>query len=193
MKIWVLHDSIYGNDEYLSRILAKELSREHEVKIGYICNIAPKSMVEEHPDMIIFGSAIRFWEHTRNLKEWFKRYVQLMKHAKRRLSYTFLYFTHVKPKTKIAKHARNAMRTLKKSGIIDNIFYECVSAKVKTIEGPLCEGVEERFKTIAKELSEWLNGKPLEEIRADHVSIEESLSQFSLARWFFHFSKPVVG
>ncbi len=159
MKIWILHDSIYGNGERLARILANRLSKKYCVMLGYICNIAPESMVAENPGMIIFGSAIRFGGHTVNMKRWFRRYITLMRQLNRKLPYTFLYFTHVKPTSRVRKHGLNALKTLKKSGIMENIFAECVPAQVYSIEGPLCQGVEDKFIRIADMLDSWLNGE----------------------------------
>ncbi len=81
-----------------------------------------------------------------------------MKQSNQKLRYTFLYYTHFNPPSRVKKQGLNALKELKKSNIIEHIFEECVSAQVLSVEGPFCEGVEDKFVRIAELLDIWIKG-----------------------------------
>jgi menaquinone-dependent protoporphyrinogen IX oxidase len=156
MRIRILHDTIYGNGEKLSVLLAKRLSKDHTVKIGYVCNVAPENIVEESPDLIIFASVIRYREHTRNLKDFFNGYVRLMKKQKKRLPFALVFFTHTRPDKNVMGNARNAIKTLKNAKIIDNVYPGCINVRLDTKKGPLKQETLEKFEGLADSIGTWI-------------------------------------
>ena len=62
MKIWILHDTKFGNGKNLAETLGNECPPEWEVKIGDLKQVSPQIVAEDAPQVLILGGALRAFQ-----------------------------------------------------------------------------------------------------------------------------------
>jgi menaquinone-dependent protoporphyrinogen IX oxidase len=156
MKIWIMHDSVYGNGKRVAERLANKLGQIGNVTIGDVKVITPDQVAKENPDGIIFGSAIRAFQNSINLKKWFKIYSQMAKNENKIASFSAVFVTHASSKNFMTKLGDNALKTLQKSMIFRKVYPEWFSVQVIGQKGPLEAGELEKFDEIGPRLVRWI-------------------------------------
>ncbi|MCG3219704.1 MAG: hypothetical protein KAR35_11865, partial [Candidatus Heimdallarchaeota archaeon] len=72
MKVWIVHNSKHGNGKLMAQKIAEALEPA-EVKIGHIKKVSPKEVVEDEPDLLIIGAAVRVFRIWGKSKKWIKK------------------------------------------------------------------------------------------------------------------------
>ena len=72
MKVCIVHDSKFGNGKIIAETFA-EAFREADVTIGHIKKKSPKVVIQDPPDLIIVGTAVRMFRISRGSKKWLKK------------------------------------------------------------------------------------------------------------------------
>lgn len=154
-----MHDSVYGNGKRVAERLAEKLSQISSVFIGDVKNLTPDQVAKENPDGIIFGSAIRAFQNSINLKKWFKTYCKIVKRDNKIADFSAVFVTHASSINFMGKLGDNAVKTLQQSMIFRKVYPEWFSVQVIGQQGPLASGELEKFDEISSRLAQWITSK----------------------------------
>ncbi|MHA1911946.1 MAG: flavodoxin domain-containing protein [Candidatus Kariarchaeaceae archaeon] len=155
MKVWIVHNSKHGNGKLMAQKIAEALEPA-EVKIGHIKKVSPKEVVEDEPDLIIIGAAVRVFRIWGKSKKWIKKLNNELEKEKKTIKYGFCYITHMMSKEKTEGKALDIVRLMMNSSI-EQVYPEWLSGQVKEIEGPLKEGITEEIVKKSGELMQWID------------------------------------
>ncbi len=155
MKIWIVHDSHFGNGEKLAKTLGSALEKKGEVNIDNIKNISPEKVVADSPDAIIVGTAARMFMISGASKKWLRKLKNELKKENKTIKYGATFLTHVLDK-KIAKTWGKRFHKKLNGLAITSIYSEWISGQVKDAEGPFIDGEQEKFEKIGKDLNDWM-------------------------------------
>ncbi|MCP4762326.1 MAG: hypothetical protein GY870_11140, partial [archaeon] len=72
MKVWIMHDTKFGNGKNLAESLGKEFPSDYEINVGDVKEISPSQVADDVPDILIFGGAIRMFQGAPASKKWLK-------------------------------------------------------------------------------------------------------------------------
>jgi len=126
-----------------------------EVKIGHIKKVSPKEVVEDEPDLLIIGAAVRVFRIWGKSKKWIKKLNNELEKEKKTIKYGFCYVTHMMSKEKTEGKALDIVRMMMDSSI-EHVHPEWLSGQVKEMEGPLIEGISEEIVKRSGELVRWI-------------------------------------
>ena len=90
-KIWIIHNSLHGNSEQISKTIAEDLKKDHEVSLNSIKNITPEDIAKDEPDGLI--AAVRIFAFNSD-KKMTKFLVELDKVIKKPISKLAYFSTH---------------------------------------------------------------------------------------------------
>ncbi len=155
MKIWIVHDSHFGNGEKLAKTLGSALEKKGEVNIDHIKNISPEKVVSDAPDAIIVGTAARKFMISGASKKWLRKLKNELKNEEKTIKYGATFLTHVLDK-KIAKIWGERFHKKLNDLAITNVYSEWISGRVKSAEGPFIDSEQEKFEKIGKDLNDWM-------------------------------------
>lgn len=85
MKIWIIYDSKFGNNQRVAEIIQGLLSAHHEVHVSYAKKISPKEVLAASPDAVLFGGPRRIGNISFTLRHWVEKYAKLLVSKKIRL------------------------------------------------------------------------------------------------------------
>ncbi|TFG00522.1 MAG: flavodoxin family protein [Promethearchaeota archaeon] len=154
MKIWILHDSQYGNGKKIAETMKETFSNEADVEIGHVKEIDPEQVFKEKPDMLIVGTAIRAFTTSLASKNWIRKFKRLVRTANEKVLVGAVFVTHGLPKKWMKFQGNRFYRIFKRGNIFNKVYQEWLSGRVEEVEGPLVEGTIEKTKQTAKELLE---------------------------------------
>ena len=156
MKIWIVHNTTYGNGKKVAETLGKVFEKKADVKIDHINNVTPEQIVKDAPDAIIVGTFVRAFQLSGASKKWLSKLQSLLKSSNSTIKFGASFMTHGLKKD-IAKFWGNRFnKRLVKGNVIVNVFPEWISGRVADAEGPLREGVIEEITVNGNELLNWM-------------------------------------
>lgn len=155
MKIWIVHDSHFGNGEQLAKTLGSALEKNREVNIDHIKNVSPEKVVSDAPVAIIIGTAARKFMISGASKKWLRKLKTTLKKEDKTIKYGATFLTHVLDK-KIAKIWGERFHKKLRNLPIDSVYPEWISGRVQTTEGPFMIGEQEKFEKIGQALNDWM-------------------------------------
>jgi hypothetical protein len=154
-KVWILHDTKYGNGKNLAELMGQEFPAEYEVKIGDIKLINPQVVADDSPDVLLLGGAIRMFMGAPKSKKWMKDLGGACEKKIHKISYGATFLTHVLPAEKIHGYGKRMLNKVKNSLIIEKSYSKCLFAQVSAIEGPFKSGEVDKAKEFVKDLVDW--------------------------------------
>lgn len=156
MKIWIVHNTTYGNGKKVAETLGKVFEKKNDVKIEHIKNISPEQIVKDAPDAIIVGTFVRAFNLSGASKKWLRDLQSILKNSNTTIKYGASFMTHALKKD-IAKFWGNRFNNrLSKGKVIENVFPEWISGRVAEAEGPLREGVVEEVTIKGNEILQFM-------------------------------------
>ncbi|MBN1329177.1 MAG: hypothetical protein JXA54_06865 [Candidatus Heimdallarchaeota archaeon] len=156
MKIWILHNSTFGNGKKVAETLGDTLSENNDVKIEHISKISPQDIVKDSPDAIVIGTFIKVFMLNGASKRWVRNLKSSLKRSNKTIKFGITFVTHVLPKNKANFWGKRFNSNLQKGGVITNVYPEWLSGQVAGTEGPLMEGILEEITSHGKNLIEWM-------------------------------------
>ncbi len=72
MKVWIVHDSKFGNGKSLAEAMGGVFQQRVEVGIGHIKKVTPHEVATEKPDLIVIGTAVRMFSTSFASKLWIR-------------------------------------------------------------------------------------------------------------------------
>ncbi|HUT82730.1 MAG TPA: flavodoxin domain-containing protein [Candidatus Bathyarchaeia archaeon] len=156
MKIWILHNTTYGNGKKVAETLGDVLGKKNDVKIEHIKNVSPEEVVKDAPDAIIVGAFIRAFMLSGASKRWVRNLKSSLKKSNKAIKYGATFLTHAMPDNMASGWGKRFNKTLQRGNVITNVYPEWLSGRVAKPEGPLSEGVLETITAKGADLIEWM-------------------------------------
>ena len=156
MKLWILYDTKFGNGKTLAELLKNEFSEEWEIKLGDVKDISPNTVINDAPDVLILGGAIRMFQGAPESKKWLKQLNKELDLANKDIQYGMLFLTHMLSASKIQGYSKRFWKKLKKSKRIVKSYPQILTARVKEMEGPFVESELEKAKEYIHEFNKWI-------------------------------------
>ncbi|WP_457557967.1 hypothetical protein [Candidatus Harpocratesius sp.] len=156
MKIWILHDSKYGNGKKLAEQLRNTFSSNAEVKMGHISEISPEIIAQNLPDVLILGGAIRMFRGALASKKWLKNLSTLLQKSNQTISTGIIFLTHGLPTEKVQGYAKRFWKKMSRSPAILQTFPKWITARVSSPQGPFVKGEIDNALKIASEFNSWI-------------------------------------
>ena len=78
MKIWVIYDSKYGNNELVAKAIEGALRGDPEVHLAPTKKVTPKKVMATSPDALFFGGPLRFTLVSFAIKRWVSKFAKLL-------------------------------------------------------------------------------------------------------------------
>jgi menaquinone-dependent protoporphyrinogen IX oxidase len=155
MKVWILHDTKFGNGKQLAEFLGSEFPQEDEVKIGDIKEISPAMVAEDTPDVFILGGAIRMFRGAPKSKKWLKKLNKSLRKIDHRVKYGTAFLTHGLPTDKMQGWGKRYFKKLNKVSMIENVYSSLLTARVKEVEGPIIPEEMQKAKEYIHDFIQW--------------------------------------
>ncbi len=155
MKVWIMHDTKFGNGKNLAESLGKEFPNDYEINVGDVKEISPSQVADDAPDVLIFGGAIRMFQGAPASKKWLKLLNQQLKAQNKKIPYGTAFLTHALPTDKIQGWAKRYLNHLIKAPEIEKTYPELLTAQVASQEGPFKDDVMDKAKDFMKNFLEW--------------------------------------
>ncbi len=154
MKVWIVHDSKYGNGKSIAEAMGEIFKERMDVGVGHVKKVSPLQVAREKPDLIIVGTAVRVFSTSIASKNWIRK----LKRELRRVNYVIplgiVFVTHYMKKENIEFMGNHFHKILERGIAISEVYPNWISGKVKEVEGPLEEGIIENFIYIAQRVLE---------------------------------------
>ncbi|MEJ2277177.1 MAG: hypothetical protein P8Y70_05415 [Candidatus Lokiarchaeota archaeon] len=151
-----MYDTRFGNGKKLAESLKNQFPSDHEVEIGDVKEIAPELIANEHPDALILGGAIRMFRGAPKSKKWLKKLDKTLKNDNHKIKYAGAFLTHGLPTDKMQGFGRRYLRKLEKSSMIEKVYPELLTTRVKTQQGPIYEEEMEKSDNFIKDFMNWM-------------------------------------
>lgn len=155
MKVWIVHDSKFGNGKRIAEIFGKTFKKD-DVKISHIKNISPREIVLDAPDVLIVGCAVRIFRISGSRK-WLEQLHKLLKKTNKKIAFGICFVTHARNFDKISKHTEKFYHLLKDGEGISSVYPEYLLCQVEDIERPFKYGITENAIKFSKLFYNWVN------------------------------------
>jgi menaquinone-dependent protoporphyrinogen IX oxidase len=156
LKIWIIHDSNYGNGKRLAETLGKTLEKKGTVNISHRKDISPEKVAADSPDAIVFGTAVRKFVIGFGSKSWIRKFKSELKKTNKTVKYGICFITHAMPVKMIDNRGNRLISFVKKNELVENVFPEWLTGRVAKAEGPFRDGVLETIEQKGKEIINWM-------------------------------------
>jgi hypothetical protein len=156
MRIQIMTDTKFGNGKLLAEALKSEFSNEFTVNIDDVKDVAPKTIAEDVPDVLILGGAIRAFRSGPKSKKWLTTLNKILAKTEKKIQYGTGFLTHAMPTDKIQGFAEKYLTSIKDLSMIEKTYSELLTARVEGQQGPIFPEEMEKAKKYAKEFIEWL-------------------------------------
>ena len=136
VKIWILHDTQFGNGKKLAEIMRDVFATTHDVSVGDIKKISSKEVAADSPDVIILGAAIRAFMGGPKSKKWMKSLNSELEKNNQTISYGGAFLTHALPTKSIQGYHARLLKKVRNVKNIKKVFEPCFTAQYSGQEGP---------------------------------------------------------
>ena len=157
MKIWIVHDSRFGNGKSLAEAMGDVFREEMEVRIGHVKEVVPRIVAREKPDLLIVGTAVRIFSTSIASKRWIRGIKRSLRKENHIIPLGLVFLTHAMKKKNVEFMGKRFHKLLSRGIAINEVYPGWLSGKVNSPEGPLAEGVKDHFINTAKHLLNNLN------------------------------------
>jgi len=157
MKIWILHDSHYGNGEKLAEQLADIFKKmAFEVKIGNVKSVKPAQVAKEAPEGLVVGAALRMFMASPASKRWLRKFNREQKKRQQAVNFGCCFLTHVLKRERCTLQGKRLVKALQKTTTIKKVFPEWLSGRVETAEGPLTKETIKSIQEFGERILSWI-------------------------------------
>ncbi|MFX1464648.1 MAG: hypothetical protein ACFFBF_16620 [Promethearchaeota archaeon] len=150
-------DSKFGNGKLLAENLKKEFSNEIEVKIADVKDTSPQQIVEDVPDVIVLGGAIRAFRADPKSKRWLSQLNKILAKSGKKIQYGTGFLTHALPTEKVQGYAQRYLEKIENATMIEKTYSNLLTARVKDMQGPIFPEEMEKARVYIQEFIEWIN------------------------------------
>jgi flavodoxin len=151
-KIWIIHNSLHGNSEQISKTIAEDLKITYDVSVDSIKNITPEDIAKDDPYGLIVATRIVAFRSDNEIREFIKNMDRVI----------------TKPISKVAYFSTHALgwknffikgmtKTLEKAACVGEICPEFLEVKMEKAEGPAIEGTDAKVGEFISTLRNFMN------------------------------------
>jgi hypothetical protein len=152
MKVWIVHDSNFGNGKSLAEAMGEVFRQQVEVGIGHVKKVSPKEVAGDKPVLIIVGTAMRAFSTSLASKIWIYRLKTQLRKVNHIVPLGVVFITHAMPKKMVEFWGKRFHKILDRGIAIAEVYPDWLSGRVIDTKGPLEEGTTENFVHIAQQL-----------------------------------------
>ena len=156
MKIWIMHDTQFGNGKALAELMAKEFPSEYDVSVGDVKTTSTHTVAQDAPQLLILGGAIRMFMGAPKSKKWLKNLSRELSKTNTTIPFGTTFLTHGLSPNKVYRYGERMQKKIAKSPGITNIFSVCLMARVADTEGPFVEGELDKGRKYIKDILAWV-------------------------------------
>ena len=156
MKVQIMTDTKYGNGKLLAEALEREFSNEHTVKIADVKDVSPENILEDVPDVLILGGAVRAFRGAPKSKKWLNNLNKVLDKSGKKILYGTGFITHALPTGKVQGYAKKILEKIENASTIEKTYSNLLTARVKGMEGPIIPEEMEKARVYIREFIEWL-------------------------------------
>ncbi|MFW9989106.1 MAG: hypothetical protein ACFFC3_10655 [Candidatus Odinarchaeota archaeon] len=150
-KIWIIHNSLHGNSEKISKQLAEGLKDEYDVSIGSIKNINPEDITRDEPYGLILAVRIIAFRSDKEIRKFVNNVDKVIMKPISKVAY---FSTHALGWKKF--FIKGIKKTLGKIGCVEDIYPEYLEIKMQGAEGPAIEGADVKIEGFISTLKDFL-------------------------------------
>ncbi|MFX1456917.1 MAG: hypothetical protein ACFFDB_16195 [Promethearchaeota archaeon] len=156
MKVQIMTHTRFGNGKILAETLKGEFSTNMDVKIADVKDVSPKEIVEDVPDVLILGGAIRVFRADPKSKRWVKKLNKLLTKSKKKIHYGTGFLTHALPTDKVQGYAKRYLEKIERASMIEKTYSELLTARVQDMQGPIFPEEMEKARVYIQDFIEWV-------------------------------------
>jgi menaquinone-dependent protoporphyrinogen IX oxidase len=156
MKVQIMTNTKFGNGKLLAEALKQEFSNDIDINIADVKEISPEKIVNDVPNTIIVGAAIRAFRVDSKSKKWLAELNKLLEKSGKKIQYGTGFLTHAMPTEKAQGYAKKYLDKIETMSMIENIYSELLTAQVKEIKGPIFPEEMEKARGYIKEFINWM-------------------------------------
>ena len=150
-KIWIIHNSKYGNSEKISKKLAESLKDEYKVQVENINNISPEDIAKDEPYGLIVAVRILAFRSDKEILRFVKNLDKVIKNPISKVAY---FSTHALGWKKL--FIKGMKKIIEKVGCVEEICPEYLEVKMQGAEGPAVEGSDAKIQEFISTLKEFM-------------------------------------
>jgi len=146
-KVWIIHNSKFGNSEKIGNEIAEKLKAKYDVDIGSAKEIDPQTIANDKPVALVLAARIVAFKIDSGIKKFVKKLTGVMKEPVPKVA---TFYTHASPWKD--KKKDGMIKALKKATCVGDICPEYLEVRMQKIEGPAEEGYETKVDEFIPKL-----------------------------------------
>ena len=150
-KVWIIHNSQYGNSEKVAKQLAEGLKDSYDISENSIKKISPEDIAKDEPYGLIVAVRIVAFRSDGEIRKFLSKLDEAITKPISKVAY---FSTHALSWKKF--FIRGMKKTLKKIGCVENVCPEYLEVRVQGAEGPIREGEDAKISKFISTLKEFL-------------------------------------
>ena len=151
-KIWIIHNSLHGNSEQISKTIAEDLKNSYDVSVDSIKNITPEDVAKDEPYGLIVATRIVAFRSDNQIRSFISN---LDKVTTKPISKVAYFSTHALGWKNL--FIKGIKKTLEKASCFEEICSEFLEVKMEKPEGPAVEGADEKIGEYISTLRNFMN------------------------------------
>ena len=157
LNVLIVHDSKFGNGENIAEKIREEFEKtDSSVKMGHVRDTSSLPKIEEFPDLVIVGAAIRMFRVSSASKKWLKQLDKRARKGGATIVFGAVFLTHGLKETSIQGFGSRYLRLMQNMKSFHYVYPVWLSGQVEGQEGPLLEPVLPNAKKFAQSLEKWM-------------------------------------
>ncbi|MFX1499627.1 MAG: hypothetical protein ACFFDH_01530 [Promethearchaeota archaeon] len=149
-KIWIIHNSLHGNSERISKQLTEGLKDKYDISVGSIKNISPEDITQDEPYGLIIAVRIVAFSSDKEIRKFINNLDKVITKPISKVAY---FATHALGWKKL--FIKGIKKTLRKIGCVEDICPEYLEIKMQSAEGPAIEGADVKIEAYISTLKEF--------------------------------------
>jgi len=150
-KIWIIHNSTYGNSEQISKQIAESLKDGYEVSVDSIKNVSPADIAKDEPYGLIIAVRIVAFRSDKEILKFIKSLDEVITKPISKIAY---FSTHALGWKKF--FIKGMKKTIEKIGCVEEVCPEYLEIKMQGAEGPAVEGSDAKIGDFISTLKEFM-------------------------------------
>ena len=150
-KIWIIHNSQYGNSEKISKQLAEGLKEEYDVIVDSIRRIHPEDIAKDEPYGLVIAVRIIAFSSDKEIRKFISNLDKVITKPISKVAY---FSTHALGWKKL--FIRGMKKTLEKVGCVNEVCPEYLEVKMQGAEGPAIDGADDKIEEFISTLKEFM-------------------------------------
>ncbi len=151
-KLWIIHNSLHGNSEQISKRIAEDLNNDYDISLDSIKNITPEDIAKDNPYGLIVGVRILAFRSDNEIRSFISNLDKIITNPISKVAY---FSTHALGWKKF--FIKGMKKTLEKAECVEEICPEFLEVKMKGAEGPAVEGSDVKIGEFISTLKNFMN------------------------------------